>query len=124
VNALVRHGALRRALILVAEGWLLNVLVMAANGGMPVSGSALAQVGHAGTVVSQGHLWKHVALSSTTRLPLLGDVIPVPLPLLRSVISVGDVAMLVGLGVAAAVVVGTGEARLRRLPSRARPLAA
>src|SRR5438045_2714394 len=75
VSALLRDGALRRALIVVAEGWLLNVVVMVANGGMPVSASALARVGQAGAVVSQGHLWKHVAASSATRMPLLGDVI-------------------------------------------------
>jgi len=109
-NALVRDGLVRWGLILVAEGWLLNVVVMAANGGMPVSASALARIGHAGAVVSQGHLWKHVAASAATRIPLLGDVIPVPVPLLRSVISVGDVAMLVGLDIAAAVVMAHGQA--------------
>ena len=123
-NALVRDGPLRRALVLVAEGWLLNVVVMAANGGMPVSGSALARIGHAGVVVSHGHLWKHVAVSSATRIPLLGDVIPVPVPLLRSVISVGDVAMLLGLGVAAAVVVAQGQLAADPIRSTAKPVAA
>ena len=123
-NALVRDGALRRALIVVAEGWLLNVVVMVANGGMPVSSSALARVGHAGAVVSQGHLWKHVAVSPATRMPLLGDVIPVPVPLLRSVISLGDVAMLVGLCVAAAVVVARGQAAADRIGPAVEPLAA
>ena len=123
-NALVRDGPLRWALILVAEGWLLNVVVMAANGGMPVSGSALARIGHAGAVVSQGHLWKHVAVSPATRIPLLGDVIPVPVPLLRSVISVGDVAMLLGLGVAAAVVVAQGQLSADPIRSTAKPVAA
>jgi hypothetical protein len=123
-NALVRDGAVRRALIVVAEGWLLNVVVMVANGGMPVSESALARVGHAGAVVSQGHLWKHVVASSGTSMPLLGDVVPVPVPLLRSVISLGDVAMLVGLGVAAAVVVAKGEVGAHRVRTAVEPLAA
>ncbi len=123
-NALVRDGALRRALIVVAEGWLLNVVVMVANGGMPVSASALARVGHAGAVVSQGHLWKHVAVSPATRMPLLGDVIPLPVPLLRSVISLGDVAMLVGLGVAAAVVVARGQADVDAIGPAVEPLVA
>jgi hypothetical protein len=90
---------------------------MAANGGMPVSGRALAAVGKAGVVVSEGHLWKHVPLTAASKVPLLGDVIPVPLPLLRSVISVGDVAMLVGLAVAVTAVMG--RERVRSLPLRA-----
>ena len=57
-------------------------------------------------------------------MPLLGDVIPVPVPLLRSVISLGDVAMLVGLCVAAAVVVARGQAAADRIGPAVEPLAA
>jgi hypothetical protein len=104
LNALACTGPLRWALVAVAEGWLLNVLVMVANGGMPVSNAALARIGHAGATVSNGHLWKHVVVSPATRIPLLGDVVPIPIPLLRSVVSVGDLVMLAGISVAVAVV--------------------
>jgi hypothetical protein len=114
VNALLRHDGLRRGLILAAEGWLLNVFVMVANDGMPVSRWALTAVGKGGIVVSQGQLWKHVPLTAGTRVPLLGDVIPIPVPLLRSVISIGDVVMLAGLAIAAAAAMTAAGRRVRR----------
>jgi hypothetical protein len=100
-------GAVRAAMALLALGWLLNLVPMALNGGMPVSGHALRAVGApVGTTVDQGHLFKHVPADARTRMAVLGDVIPVPVP--ASVISVGDVAML--LGVAGLVMSGMTRA--------------
>jgi hypothetical protein len=97
LNARGRPPWLRRALVLVAVGWLLNLAAIALNGGMPVSQSALAYVGEARAEVSQGQLWKHVRASPDAPLSNLGDVIPVPGPIgVRSVISVGDLVMLAG----------------------------
>lgn len=79
-------------LILVAAGLAANALVMAANGAMPVSSEAIAALGIGDAEVPPG---KHVLLDASTRLPWLADVIPVP-PL-RSIISVGDVLLAVGL---------------------------
>jgi len=122
LNALARSGPLRWALVAVAEGWLLNAVVMVANGGMPVSNAALAHIGHAGAAVAEGHLWKHVVVSPATRMPLLGDVIPVPTPLLRSVVSVGDLFMLAGIAVAVAVAMSA--TRPRAAPVRLEPAVA
>lgn len=79
-------------LVLVAAGLAANALVMAANGSMPVSPDAIAALGIGDVEVPPG---KHVLLDDATRLPWLADVIPVP-PL-RSIISVGDILLAIGL---------------------------
>lgn len=79
-------------LVLVAAGLAANALVMAVNGAMPVSADAIAALGIAENVVPEG---KHVLLDEATRLPWLADIIP--LPPIRSIISVGDVLLAAGL---------------------------
>jgi hypothetical protein len=82
-------------------GVALNFLVMLVNGGkMPVSLEAASVLDPVysemlknGTVVS-----KHILLTDSTRLPFLGDIIPLTSPYPRSqVISIGDVIMNVGI---------------------------
>jgi hypothetical protein len=82
---------------LITAGWLLNVVPIVANRGMPVSASALRSIGVDRLTVSDGNLWKHVLATSHTIMPWLGDVVPVRLPLLRNVISVGDIVVLIGV---------------------------
>ncbi|MFW5933655.1 MAG: DUF5317 domain-containing protein [Actinomycetota bacterium] len=77
---------------LVAAGLALNAIVIAANGAMPVDPAAIRAIGMEGAEVAPG---KHTLMTSSTRLPWLADVIPVP-PL-RSIISVGDLVLAVGL---------------------------
>jgi len=72
-------------------GILMNFLVIAVNRGMPVMPAAVEIAGGDPAVVSSG---KHVVLDSATRLPFLGDLIPLP----GSVISLGDVFLAIGLG--------------------------
>lgn len=79
-------------LVLVAAGLAANALVMAANGAMPVSPDAIAALGIGDVEVPPG---KHVLLDASTRLPWLADIIPVP-PL-RSIISIGDILLAIGL---------------------------
>ncbi|MFA9430103.1 DUF5317 domain-containing protein [Egicoccus sp. AB-alg2] len=79
-------------LVLVAAGLAMNAVVMAANGAMPVSPEAVAALGIDGAVVPPG---KHMLLDDATRLPWLADIIPVP-PI-RSIISVGDIVLALGL---------------------------
>ncbi|MFA9445087.1 DUF5317 domain-containing protein [Egicoccus sp. AB-alg6-2] len=79
-------------LVLVAAGLAANALVMAANGAMPVSPEAIAALGIEGAEVPPG---KHMLLDADTRLPWLADIIPVP-PI-RSIISVGDLVLAAGL---------------------------
>ena len=83
------------AMWLVAAGFALNAAVILPNGAMPVSPEAIAALG-GDAVIDPG---KHRLLSSDDVLPWLADVIPVPG--LRIVVSVGDIAL--ALGVAALV---------------------
>ncbi len=87
-----------KSLYLVLLGLFLNTLVIFANGGhMPVSLPALRQAGIGGfeAILRTKGDAVHALLDETTRLPFLGDVIP--LPPLQKVISPGDVFVLLGL---------------------------
>lgn len=82
----------RPGMPLIVLGLLLNALVIGANGAMPVDGDAIAALGFDGARVPLG---KHELLDASTRLGFLGDVIP--LPPLRTIISVGDIVLAAGL---------------------------
>lgn len=79
-------------LVLVAMGLLLNAIVMAANGAMPVDPDAIAALGRDSSELVRG---KHMLMDDDTRLPWLADIWAVP-PI-RSIISVGDVVLAAGL---------------------------
>lgn len=80
---------------LVALGLLLNALVVGANGAMPVSDAAAARAGVPLTGLVGDP--RHELADSRTRLPWLGDVVPVPLPVRAEVVSAGDVLVAAGL---------------------------
>lgn len=100
----------------IFAGVALNFIVMLVNGGkMPVSVEAAASVLEPvyvdmlqnGTAVS-----KHAALTDSTILPFLGDIIPITKPYPRSqVISVGDVVMNVGIFIYLYSVMAIGKSR-------------
>lgn len=94
----VRNRAVR-GMRLVALGFVLNAVVVAANGAMPVSSWAAARAGISVGSVANGS-GRHEAAGSGTRLRPLGDVIPAPMPAARlsSVLSPGDVVLAAGLG--------------------------
>jgi hypothetical protein len=97
-NARRSPNGVRLGFGIIASGWLLNLLAIVPNGGMPVSKSALARAGIASsTSVIRGHLAKHVSINDGTVLRVLGDTIP--LRWFRSVVSPGDVLIAVGIGV-------------------------
>lgn len=81
-------------MVLVALGSGLNAVVVAANGAMPVSRTAIATVTSDPVDIVAG---KHRLLEAGDRLPWLADVIPVPV--LRQIISVGDIVLAVGVAV-------------------------
>lgn len=91
----------RRApgMLVLGAGLLLNFVVIAANGGMPVVAAAM-QAGRAPLVlpgIPAGD-FVHVLASSTTRLPWLADVVGLPGPSwLRAVVSPGDLLLFVGI---------------------------
>jgi hypothetical protein len=73
-------------------GILMNFTVIALNGGMPVM-LAAAELAGGSTDLALGA--KHVVLDESTRLAFLADVIPLP----ANVISIGDVFLVIGVGV-------------------------
>lgn len=90
---------------LVALGVLSNLLVVSANHGMPVSGGLVqAWFPDAGAGAIMAGDGIHVAMTERTLLPFLGDVLPfagVVSPefpnLYWQLVSIGDVAMYVGV---------------------------
>ena len=80
---------------LVGLGFALNALVVGANGAMPVSASAASRAGL--PVLDLVLDTRHELQTPGTRLPALGDVVPVPLPLRPEVVSPGDVLVAAGL---------------------------
>lgn len=83
---------------LIGLGLLLNVVVVGANAAMPVSVDAAAR---AGLTPGQLHLERDAMREEVgpgTRLPWLGDVVPVALPWRPQVVSPGDVLVAAGVG--------------------------
>jgi hypothetical protein len=89
-----------RGMWLAAIGLLVNALVVAANLGMPVDPSAYSRWAGGAALVLPASDQLHVALSVATRLPFLADVLAFPGPRpLATLVSAGDVLLLVGVGV-------------------------
>jgi hypothetical protein len=113
-----RPVALRCGLLLIVAGWSLNLVPIALNGAMPVSFAAIREVPASGGVGPGVDIRKHEVAGRGTRLPWLGDVLPVA-PL-RSVVSAGDLVMGAGLAITvAAAMAGRGE-RAPTAPGRRR----
>ncbi len=89
---------------LIAAGLLLNVVVITANGAMPVSLYAEARAGLHDDSLLRADNGVHEIADADTRLSALGDVVPVPLPLRPETVSAGDV--LIVSGVALLIVAG------------------
>ncbi|MGQ0623267.1 MAG: DUF5317 domain-containing protein [Sporichthyaceae bacterium] len=83
---------------LAVAGVLANATVILANGAMPVSVSAAQRAGVPIDVLELQSERRHEPLDGATRLPLLADRIPVPVPGHREVDSVGDLALAAGVG--------------------------
>ena len=80
-------------MMLAAIGMALNVLVIAANGAMPVSAEA-AEAAGLGSIGEVG--LKHELLTDATLLPFLADVIPIPV--IAKIVSLGDLFLGAGIG--------------------------
>lgn len=80
-------------------GVLMNLTVIAVNGGMPVLAGA-AEVA-SGFTISEPDVsgsFKHVPLDESSRLAFFADVIPLRLAGIGEVISLGDIFLALGLG--------------------------
>lgn len=88
----------RPGMWLAGVGVLMNFAVIVLNSGMPVlAGAAEVASGFSGSELSLADTYKHTMLDASTRLPFLGDVIPIRLFNQGQVVSLGDVFLAVGL---------------------------
>ncbi|MEU4289342.1 DUF5317 domain-containing protein [Kribbella sp. NPDC026596] len=100
---------------LLALGFFSNALVVAVNGAMPVAVDALIRAGVGDAVVSDP---RHELADATTRLPWLGDVVPVALPGFGQAVSPGDVLIAAG----AALLLYAGMGGSGRVPVEIAPM--
>jgi hypothetical protein len=84
-------------LLIAAVGLLMNLVVVSANGAMPVSRDAVRAAGGDELEISEEGL-KHEVLDDDTRLGFLGDIIPLPA---LGIWSVGDLVLAAGLALLA-----------------------
>jgi Family of unknown function (DUF5317) len=91
-------GRIAVGLLIVGLGWLLNAVVIAANGGMPFDADALASSGMSTDPGDHGVLIpKRIPLTDDTHLAALGDAIQ--LPVAGTLVSLGDIVLAVGFAV-------------------------
>jgi hypothetical protein len=114
IGVFLRLNLNRPGVALLALGFACNALVVALNGAMPVSPATLARAGITGFAEDPRHELVH----ASTRLPWLGDVVPVALPGLGQAVSPGDVLIAAGAGLLLyAGMGGTGHIPVQPPPS-------
>jgi hypothetical protein len=97
VNLRGTRGLLRLGLATMAFGWTLNMVVIGANAGMPLSLAAYEVSGqHVVPTPRRGGFYRIVLADEGTVLRWLGDVLPVR-PI-HQVFSPGDLTLALGLG--------------------------
>ena len=119
IAVLVVNWRLRGFLVVLA-GLVLNLVPIAANQGMPVSGTAIESVGGSLKDIPRERGEKHHLATDEDIIQPLADVIAVRSPF-NTVVSVGDILMYVGAGVfLAAAMMASPERPTRRdlLPRR------
>jgi hypothetical protein len=84
------------AAALMAVGLLMNIAVVGANGGMPVSANAIIRAGGSEQALIAAQDSKHHLMTDDDVLRPLADVIPIPPPG-RVVLSIGDVLLYSGM---------------------------
>jgi len=80
----------------MAIGLLMNLAVVASNGGMPVNARAIEAAGGSVAALADGAGAKHHLMYDEDVLSPLGDVIPIPPPA-GVVLSIGDVLLYAGI---------------------------
>ena len=106
---------------LITVGLVLNAVVVSLNGTMPVSTMAAARADVGLSEIAAGDDARHSIAGHGSTWRALGDVIPVPLPLLPEVVSPGDV--LVAAGLCELVLLGMRPSRRRGDAARRRSTA-
>src|ERR671919_248968 len=106
-----------RAAPLILAGLVLNLIPIALNEGMPVSGSAVREVGGSVSSVPTEPGGKHHLATGEDQLVFLGDVIPMRAPF-REVVSGGDLVLWLGAAVFLAAAMLALPERPPRTPVR------
>jgi hypothetical protein len=108
---------------LIAAGLFCNALVVGLNGAMPVSVDAAGRAGTSTQHILIGDDPRHELARPSTRLRLLGDIVPVRAPRWPEVVSPGDI--LVAAGIAQLVLLGmrTGRGPAKHARPKAAPAA-
>jgi hypothetical protein len=99
-NAQQRRGFARMAWLVAGAGVALNLAVILANGGyMPIGTAAAEETNQTAELTSTSRYVREIAMTPDTRLPLLADILAEPtwMPGKRTVNSVGDVLLALGL---------------------------
>jgi len=110
LNAQATAGGVRAGFLTITAGWALNFIVIAANGGMPLSRWAFER-GPGGPITpGRGGFFKIVIAGPRSKLRFLGDVIPIK-PL-GQVLSIGDVILIAGI----IIVIAAGMRARTRIP--------
>lgn len=113
--------ALRASVAVLALGWTMNSVVIAANGGMPVSASAIERAGLPAVSSAHDTLSKHAALTHDTVLWPLGDVVPLSLPGGGIVVSPGDFVLALGFLLLVAIAMRLPRPRPQRAATCSTP---
>jgi hypothetical protein len=87
-----------RGFPVILVGLVLNLIPIALNQGMPVSGAAVRAVGGSVDDVPTDRGGKHHLATDQDRVRFLGDVVPIRAPF-REVVSAGDLVMWLGAAV-------------------------
>ncbi|MGZ4128597.1 MAG: DUF5317 family protein [Actinomycetota bacterium] len=117
VNIWTSRGEVRAGMVVIAIGWALNFIVIAANGGMPLSRWAYEHSGQTAPITyGSGGFYRIVRAHPGTHLRFLGDVIPVRG--YNEVVSIGDIFLIVGI----ALVIAAAMRTVRRTPAAAEPV--
>src|ERR687892_281516 len=106
-----------RAAPLILAGLVLNLIPIALNEGMPVSGSAVREVGGSVSSVPTEPGGEHHLATGEDQLVFLGDVIPMRAPF-REVVSGGDLVLWLGAAVFLAAAMLALPERPPRTPVR------
>lgn len=102
---------------LLLGGLVLNMLVIAINGGMPVSERAIRTTGNvSGAIPASSDDGKHHLMGPADELTPLGDVIGLPPPI-SIVLSIGDVVLYTGVAIFTVIVMRGRFADNRRPPA-------
>jgi hypothetical protein len=98
INLVAARGGVRAGFVTLLAGWALNFVVIAANGGMPLSLWAWSHSGQRGAPTpGEGGFFKIVLAEPGTALRFLGDVVPIRA--IDQVVSVGDLVLMAGIAV-------------------------